>query len=100
MIWVVLRTDWSPEALALDVASSRFFQDGSYHLDHGEGGPCALDADGMIDLMEGWLHRYPLIAIEDPMCCFMGRCEALAIDVLVIVDEDAGTGVRVADRET
>ncbi|HXT36752.1 MAG TPA: phosphopyruvate hydratase [Chloroflexota bacterium] len=54
-------------SLALDVASSRFFQNGLYHLAHGEGGPRVLDADGMTDLMEGWLRRYPLIAIEDPL---------------------------------
>jgi enolase len=54
-------------ALALDVASSRLYRDGRYHLEHGSGGPQALTAGEMIDLMEGWLARYPLISIEDAL---------------------------------
>jgi enolase len=48
--------------LGLDVASSEFFADGVYHL-KGEGRE--LDADGMIDLLEEWCGKYPILSIED-----------------------------------
>ncbi|MGH2409352.1 MAG: phosphopyruvate hydratase, partial [Chloroflexota bacterium] len=57
----------SDVSLALDVASSRFFQDGRYHLARAEEGSRVLDAEGITDLMERWLERYPLISIEDPL---------------------------------
>ncbi len=57
----------SDVSLAIDVASSRFFQDGRYHLAHAERGPRVLDAGEITDLMEEWLRRYPLISIEDPL---------------------------------
>lgn len=47
-------------ALAVDVASSHFFRDGSYHL-----GPEILDSAGMIDRLADWAARYPLVSIED-----------------------------------
>jgi enolase len=48
--------------LGLDVASSEFYEDGVYNL-QGEGR--RLDADGMIDLLEDWCDRYPILSIED-----------------------------------
>jgi enolase len=48
--------------LGLDVASSEFYEDGVYNL-KGEGR--RLDADGMIDLLEAWCDRYPILSIED-----------------------------------
>ena len=57
----------SDVALALDVASSRLYLDGRYHLARAEGGSRMLVAEGMTDLMESWLNRYPLISIEDPL---------------------------------
>ena len=50
-------------ALALDVASTQFYQEGAYHL-HREGGG-ALGADGMIALLERWVNQYPILSIED-----------------------------------
>lgn len=47
-------------ALALDVASSHFYQDGRYHL---SGEP--LDSEGMIEQVLSWLDNYPVISIED-----------------------------------
>lgn len=47
-------------ALAVDVASSHFYQDGFYHLD-GE----TLDSDAMIDRLLRWLDAYPIISLED-----------------------------------
>jgi enolase len=51
-------------ALSLDVASSAFGKDGRYRL--GLEGR-ALDSDGMIEMLSGWLARYPIVAIEDPL---------------------------------
>ncbi len=48
--------------IGLDVAASEFYQDGVYDL-AGEGRK--LDADGVIDLLEGWVKQYPILTIED-----------------------------------
>lgn len=47
-------------ALALDVAASHFFRDGCYQL-----GPEQLTAAAMIDRIDGWTRRYPLVSVED-----------------------------------
>jgi enolase len=47
-------------ALAVDVASSHFYHDGSYHLDHAR-----LAGHGMIARVLAWLDRYPIVSIED-----------------------------------
>ena len=51
-------------AIALDVAASQFGRDGRYRLarDGKE-----LDTGGMIELLLGWLARYPIVSIEDPL---------------------------------
>ncbi len=48
--------------IGLDVAASEFHEDGVYDL-AGEGRK--LDADGVIDLLEGWVRQYPILTIED-----------------------------------
>ena len=48
--------------LALDCAASAFFRDGRYMLE-GEGK--ALDAQGMVDYLEGLCARWPIVSIED-----------------------------------
>jgi enolase len=50
--------------IALDVAASEFGEKGRYKL--------ALDGkelttDGMIELLTGWIGRYPILSIEDPL---------------------------------
>ena len=47
-------------ALALDVAASHFFRDGRYQL-----GPEQLTPAAMIDRIDGWTRRYPLVSVED-----------------------------------
>lgn len=47
-------------ALALDAAASTFYSRGRYRL---EG--CSLSATELIDLYEEWLHKYPIVSIED-----------------------------------
>ncbi|MEZ2721438.1 phosphopyruvate hydratase [Paenalcaligenes hominis] len=52
-------------ALALDCASSEFYRDGAYHLE-GEGG-ISLNATQLVDLLESWCDKYPIVSIEDGM---------------------------------
>jgi enolase len=47
-------------ALALDVAASHFYHDGRYHI-----GAQPLDSTGMVELLGGWVERYPIVSIED-----------------------------------
>lgn len=49
-------------SIAIDVASSHFYENGQYRL-KSEGR--ALAAGDMIRLLEGWVDRYPIISIED-----------------------------------
>ena len=48
--------------LGLDVAASEFYRDGQYVL-KGEGR--TLSSDGMIDLLDQWVSKYPILSIED-----------------------------------
>ncbi|HJU07675.1 MAG TPA: phosphopyruvate hydratase, partial [Rhodanobacteraceae bacterium] len=48
--------------IALDPASSEFFEDGVYDL---KGENRKLDAAGMVELYAGWCAKYPIISIED-----------------------------------
>ncbi|HEY7557553.1 MAG TPA: phosphopyruvate hydratase [Candidatus Binatia bacterium] len=50
-------------ALALDVASSEFFEDGKYVFKKSDGR--ARSADDMVRLYEDWVRQYPIISIED-----------------------------------
>ena len=52
-------------ALALDCASSEFYRDGLYHLE-GEGGVSLTPAQ-LVDLLESWCDKYPIVSIEDAM---------------------------------
>jgi enolase len=50
--------------ISLDVAASEFGHGGRYELAlDGR----SLDRDGMIEMLGGWLDRYPIVAIEDPL---------------------------------
>ena len=51
-------------ALALDCASSEFFEDGEYTL-ASEG--AALKASELVDYLAAWVDKYPIISIEDGM---------------------------------
>lgn len=49
-------------AIAVDVAASHFYRDGSYSL-VAEG--AQLSAEELIERLEGWVARYPIACIED-----------------------------------
>ncbi len=50
--------------ICLDVASSEFYEDGKYNL-AGEGK--VLSREQMVDFLENWVNKYPIISIEDGM---------------------------------
>jgi enolase len=51
-------------AISLDIASSEFHREGRYRLAlDGR----ALDSDQMAEMLIGWLDRYPIVSIEDPL---------------------------------
>lgn len=50
--------------ISLDVAASAFGSRGNYRLAR-DG--VELDSDGLAELLLGWLDRYPIVAIEDPL---------------------------------
>ena len=51
-------------AISLDIAASEFGRDGRYRLALDDR---QLDSDGMIEMLGGWLERYPIVSIEDPL---------------------------------
>jgi enolase len=79
-------------AVALDVAASELGRNGRYRLGL-EGRE--LDSEGMIALLTGWLERYPIVSIEDPLAeddldgftaftaAAGARCQVVADDLTV-----------------
>lgn len=52
-------------SIALDVAASQFYREGTYLLK--AGGETPKTPREMVDLYEDWVNRYPLLSIEDGM---------------------------------
>ncbi len=75
--------------IALDIAASEFRANGHYKL--------ALDdkkltTEGMIDLLSGWLARYPILSIEDPLAeddpeGFVAFSQAVGNKVQIVGDD-------------
>jgi enolase len=51
-------------AISLDIAASEFGAGGRYRLGLDAR---SLDSDGMCELVLGWLERYPIVSVEDPL---------------------------------
>lgn len=49
--------------ICLDIAASEFGREGRYRLGLGE---VEYDRDGWMEQLVKWLHRYPIISVEDP----------------------------------
>ncbi|HVA82521.1 MAG TPA: phosphopyruvate hydratase, partial [Candidatus Binataceae bacterium] len=52
-------------ALALDPASSEFFDNGKYVFSRSD--KSARDAAAMVQFYGGWLAKYPIVSLEDPL---------------------------------
>ncbi|MDR3168289.1 MAG: phosphopyruvate hydratase [Candidatus Peribacteria bacterium] len=82
--------------LALDVASSEFYQEGKYDL-AGEGR--VLSDDELIQLYVDWCEKYPIISIEDGMAedDFNGRkklTEKLGEKIMLVGDDLFVTNIQ------
>jgi enolase len=67
LLRAIERADYSPGndvAISLDIAASSFGKNGRYRLTL-EG--LELDSDGLIELLGGWIARYPIVSVEDPV---------------------------------
>lgn len=51
-------------AISLDIAASDFGKEGRYRLSTDDKD---VDSDGLSEMLLGWLNRYPIVAIEDPL---------------------------------
>ena len=72
--------------LALDVASSHFYEAGHYHL----GSP--LSSAQMIDTLASWTERYPIVSLEDGLAeddwqHWPGLCKRISERALVLGDD-------------
>lgn len=87
-------------AIALDIAASDFGKGGRYTLarDGRE-----IDSDGLSEMLLGWLARYPVVSIEDPLAeddeAAFARFTAAAPTGVQIVGDDLVTtnAARIAD---
>jgi enolase len=91
-------------ALALDVAASELYQDGTYVFKKSGGGK--KDAEGMIDLYRGWLDEYPIVSIEDGLAeddwdgwakltsALGERCQLVGDDLFVTNTERLARGIE------
>lgn len=83
-------------AISLDVAATQFGRGGRYRLarDGRE-----LDGDGLAEMLLGWLARYPIVAIEDPLAeddgeAFARFTKAAGPRVQVVGDDYLATDAR------
>ncbi len=76
-------------AISLDIAASEFGEAGRYRFGL-EGRE--FDSDALIDLLLGWLDRYPIVSIEDPVGeddpVGMARFTAAAGDRVQVIGDD------------
>jgi len=89
-------------ALALDPASTEFFNDGKYELE-GEGR--TLDAGGMVDYYAELVSKYPIMSIEDGLAeddwdgwktltqTIGGKCQLVGDDLFVTNAERLAKGI-------
>ncbi len=76
-------------AISLDVAASEFYRNGRYHLglEHR-----VVDSDTLGDLLTGWVDRYPIVSVEDPLAeddaAGMQRFTAAVGDRVQVIGDD------------
>jgi enolase len=67
LVQAIERAGFVPDeqiAIALDIAASEFGRSGRYTLGLESR---ELDSDGLIELLLGWIDRYPIASVEDPL---------------------------------
>jgi len=76
-------------AISLDIAASEFGRDGRYRFGL-EGRE--FDSDGLAETLIGWIERYPIVSIEDPMseddAIGMARFTAAVGDRVQVIGDD------------
>ena len=75
--------------IAVDIAASELHADGHYKLSLDDK---KLTTDGMIGLLSGWLARYPILSIEDPLAeddpeGFVAFSQAVGDKVQIVGDD-------------
>ncbi len=91
-------------ALALDVAASELYKDGTYVFK--KSGAGKKDAAGMIELYRKWLDEYPIVSIEDGLAeddwdgwadltkALGDRCQLVGDDIFVTNTERLARGIE------
>ncbi len=73
--------------ISLDIAASEFGTNGRYHFEKRE-----IDSDGLIEILLGWIERYPIAAVEDPLAEDdregMRRFTAAVGDAVQVIGDD------------
>jgi enolase 1/2/3 len=67
LIRAIERAGYTPGAdvaISLDIAASSFGAGGRYRLTLDD---LVLDTDGLIEMLLGWIARYPIVSVEDPV---------------------------------
>ena len=76
-------------AISLDIAATDFGRNGQYTLARDRR---RIDSDGLCEMLLGWLARYPIVAVEDPLAEDDGdglrKFTAAAGDRLEVVADD------------
>ena len=76
-------------AISLDIAATDFYRNGYYQLS--KDGKIT-DADGLGEMLLGWIDRYPIVAIEDPLSeddtIAMAKFTQAAGDKIEVVADD------------
>ena len=65
IIEAIWRAGYKPAeqiSIALDVASSEFFEEGKYHVERK-----TVPVAGLMEIYEEWIEKYPIVSIEDPL---------------------------------
>jgi enolase len=83
-------------ALAIDVASSHFYDDGWYHLDAGAE---PLDSLGMVGRLKEWVNRFQIVSVEDGLAeedwaHWPALLDAIGAKALVLGDDFLCTNPR------
>ena len=76
-------------AISLDVAASEFYRNGRYHLGLEQR---VVDSDALGGLLAGWIDRYPIVSVEDPLAeddsAGMRRFTAAVGDRVQVIGDD------------